>query len=63
MRFPNDLDPNGPDLTVEQLSKLLEVSKRTIYRWRDQGKFPVYKVGKLRISQADVIAFISTTIK
>jgi excisionase family DNA binding protein len=63
MRFPNDLDPEGPDLTVKELSERLEVSERTVYRWRDEGKFPSYQVGKLRISQADVINWINSTIK
>lgn len=63
MRFPNDLDPEGPDLTVKELAQKLEVAERTIYRWRDEGKFPSYQVGKLRISQADVIKYIASTIK
>jgi len=63
MRFPNDLDPDGPDLTVKELAARLEVSERTVYRWRDEGKFPSYQVGKLRISQADVINWINSTIK
>ena len=63
MRFPNDLDPDGPDLTIKELAMLLEVSERTVYRWRDEGKFPTYQVGKLRIRQADVIEYIESTIK
>jgi excisionase family DNA binding protein len=63
MRFPNDLDPTGPDLTIRELASKLEVSERTIYRWRDEGKFPSYQVGKLRISQSDVIRYIESTIK
>jgi excisionase family DNA binding protein len=57
------LDREGPDLTVKELSEMLEVSERTIYRWRDEGKFPSYQVGKLRIRQADVIEYIESTIK
>ena len=63
MRFPNDLDREGPDLTVKELSEMLEVSERTIYRWRDEGKFPSYQVGKIRIRQTDVIDYIESTIK
>lgn len=63
MRFPNDLDPDGPDLTIRELAQCLEVSERTIYRWRDEGKFKSYQVGKLRIRQSDVIEYIESTIK
>lgn len=63
MRFPNDLDPEGPDLTIKELAERLEVSERTIYRWRDEGKFQSYRAGKLRIAQQDVIEYLNTTIK
>lgn len=63
MRFPNDLDPEGPDLTIKELAQKLEVSERTVYRWRDEGRFHSYQAGKLRIAQADVIHWIQSTMK
>jgi len=34
------LDPDGPDLTVEEVCDLLRVSPRTVYRYCRKNRFP-----------------------
>jgi predicted site-specific integrase-resolvase len=65
MRFPNDLDPDGPDLTLSQIATKLEVSGRTVRRWIQAGAFQghIYRAGRLKVPQAAVIEYIRTTIK
>lgn len=65
MRFPNDLDPDGPDLTLSEIAAKLEVSQRTVRRWIDQGAFKghIYRVGRLKVPQSVVIEYINSTIK
>jgi excisionase family DNA binding protein len=62
MRLPHDLNPEGPDLTVERLAKCLDVSERTVYRWLSRGDFPhkwrTGDKGPWHIPQADVLSFI-----
>jgi len=47
-------------LTMEQVSKRLGVSLKTIYRWIDSGELPVSLIGKrtYRIFERDLIKFI-----
>lgn len=59
MRLPHDLDPAGPDMTVEQLARCLGLSERTIYRYLDDGVFPgAYRIGSYHIPQKTVIDYI-----
>ena len=47
-------------LTVNELMKMLKLSRPTIYRYIDQNRFIVYKMGKtLRISKQSVLDFLS----
>lgn len=65
MRFPNDLDPDGPDLTLTEIAEKLEVSNRTVRRWIHRGAFKgyVYRAGRLKVPQSAVIEYINSTIK
>jgi len=33
-------------LTVDDVASYLKVSKRTVYRWTDEGRLKKYKVGR-----------------
>jgi excisionase family DNA binding protein len=40
-------------------ARLLAVSTSTIYRWRDTGELPCYRVGgRFRFSRRDVLAMV-----
>jgi excisionase family DNA binding protein len=44
-------------LTEAQLSALLKISRRQLYKWRMQGLIPSFKMGKaVRFRVADVAA-------
>lgn len=44
---------------VQAAARLLLVSTSTIYRWRDTGELPAYRVGgRFRFSRRDVLAMI-----
>lgn len=47
-------------LTMEEVSKSLGVSLKTVYRWVDAGDLPISKIGKrtYRIFERDLIKFI-----
>jgi excisionase family DNA binding protein len=48
-------------LTVEEVSKMLRVSRQTIYVLCREGKLPHFKVGtKLRFKKADIQAVTNT---
>jgi excisionase family DNA binding protein len=65
MRFPNDLDPEGPDLTLQEIAVKLEVSQRTVRRWMNRGAFKgiAYRAGRIKVPQSAVIEYIKTTIR
>ena len=49
-------------LTVDEVTKILRVSRQTIYNLCKLGKLPHFKVGtKLRFHRADVEAMTTTT--
>ena len=51
-------------LTVEEVAKILRVSKQTIYVLCREGKIPHFKVGaKLRFKKADIDALTNTETK
>lgn len=47
-------------LTIEDVSKLMKVSFKTVYRWIDAGKLPAAKVGykTYRVFEGDLIRFL-----
>ena len=48
-------------LTVDEVSKILRVSRQTIYVLCREGKLPHFKVGtKLRFKKADIEAICNT---
>ncbi len=49
-------------LTVEEVAKVLRVSRQTIYVLCREGKLPHFKVGtKLRFKKADIDVLTNTT--
>ena len=49
-------------LTVDEVAKILRVSRQTIYVLCREGKLPHFKVGtKLRFKKADINAVTNTT--
>lgn len=48
-------------LTARDAAKLLDVSEKTLYRWIEDKKLPVYKVNdQLRISKAELLEWANT---
>jgi len=46
-------------LTVKQMTSILQVSQRTIYRMIDSGKLPAYKLDRdWRIAKEDIDQFL-----
>jgi putative molybdopterin biosynthesis protein len=51
-------------LTVDEVAKILRVSRQTIYVLCKEGKIPHFKVGsKLRFKEADIQAITNTETK
>jgi PTS system nitrogen regulatory IIA component len=45
-------------LTVKDVSSLLEVSDKTVYRWIEDGKLPGYRIsGQYRFNRAELLAW------
>ena len=43
-------------LTVRDVSELLDVSEKTVYRWLNDGKLPGYRMsGQYRFSRAEIL--------
>lgn len=48
-------------LTIEEVTKILKVSRTTVYNWMNSGKLKFYKVGRLvRIKSEDLKKFIES---
>ena len=47
-------------LTVEEVAKLLKVSKRTVYRWIESGDLKVARLGRktYRVFESDLRRFL-----
>lgn len=47
-------------LTVKEVAKILNLSEKTLYQWKWQGRdFPFLKVGRcLRVNEQDLFYFI-----
>jgi len=52
-------------LTIEEVSKVLKVSKRTVYRWVDSGDLKTARIGRktYRVFESDLKKFIRKYIK
>lgn len=52
-------------LTIEEVAKILKVSKRTVYRWIDSGNLKVARIGRktYRVFESDLRKFIRGYIK
>ena len=52
-------------LTIEEVAKVLQVSKRTVYRWVDSGDLKVARIGRktYRVFESDLKKFIRKYIK
>jgi len=51
-------------LTINEVIKILKVSKLTVYRYIKAGKLPAYKVGRdYRIKSSDFGAFLEKNKK
>jgi len=50
----------GDILTIEEVAKILKVSKRTVYRWIDSGELKVARIGRktYRVFESDLKKFI-----
>lgn len=60
MRLPDDLDEDGPDLTIPELASLTNQSERTIRRHLEHGELPgAYLLGRWRIPQDTAIRYLS----
>lgn len=50
-------------LTVDELAQALNVSPRTIIKWRQTGRIPAYKIGKaIRFNLDEVTRAIVTRV-
>lgn len=52
-------------LTIEDVAKILKVSKRTVYRWIDSGDLKVARIGRktYRVFESDLNKFIRKHMK
>ncbi len=52
-------------LTIQEVAKVLKVSKRTVYRWIDSGDLKVARIGRktYRVFGSDLKKFIRKYIK
>lgn len=51
-------------LTVKQVAALLSVSEKTIYRWLNEKRLPVHRMGgQYRFSQAEIVQWAATKRK
>lgn len=51
---------NDELLTVDEVAKLLKVSKMTVYRYINDGKLPAYKLEqKFRVKSLDLEKYLS----
>lgn len=55
----------GDILTIEEVAKVLQVSKRTVYRWIDAGDLKVARIGRktYRVFESDLRKFIRKYMK
>jgi len=55
----------GDILTIEDVAKVLKVSKRTVYRWVDSGDLKVARIGRktYRVFESDLNKFIRKYMK
>ena len=51
-------------LTIEQVARLLNVSKSLVYRLKDEGKLRSYRIGKgaIRFRTEDVLSYLEECV-
>lgn len=51
---------NDDILTIEEVAKVLKVSKRTVYRWIDNKELKVARIGRktYRVFESDLKSFV-----
>ena len=56
---------NDDILTIEEVAKVLKVSKRTVYRWIDDGDLKTARIGRktYRVFESELKRFIKSFIK
>ena len=56
---------NDDILTIEEVAKVLKVSKRTVYRWIDTGELKTARIGRktYRVFESELKRFIKSYIK
>ena len=60
--YKEDVKMENLPLTVDEVAKILRVSRQTIYVLCREGKLPHFKVGtKLRFKKADIDAVTNTS--
>ncbi len=59
MLFKDDI------LTIQEVAKILKVSKRTVYRWIDDEDLKVARIGRktYRVFESDLRKFVRKYIK
>ena len=59
MLFKDDI------LTIQEAAKILKVSKRTVYRWINDGDLKVARIGRktYRVFESDLRKFVRKYIK
>lgn len=59
MLFKDDI------LTIQEAAKILKVSKRTVYRWVDNGDLKVARIGRktYRVFESDLRRFVRKYMK
>ena len=52
-------------LTIQEVAKVLKVSKRTVYRWIEEGDLKVARIGRktYRVFESDLNKFIRKFIR
>jgi len=52
-------------LTIQEVSKLLKVSKRSVYRWIETGDLKVARIGRktYRVFESDLRKFLKKYMK
>jgi excisionase family DNA binding protein len=63
-RHDNDVPSITPELlTMPQAAKALQVSRTTVYKLAKEGRLKVVDVGDMRVSRAEITAFIARTTR
>jgi excisionase family DNA binding protein len=58
MRILETLETTATLLSVEELSTLLGISVKTLYKTIKAGRLPAYRIGGIRIDPQDVVKWM-----